>query len=42
MRLKIEVVINRILYVKNVIDKRKYERTLKQLNKLLLEEGRKY
>lgn len=41
MMLKIEVVINRILYVENVIDKRKYERTSKRLDKLLLEASKK-
>lgn len=39
--LKIEAVVNRILYVENVIDKRKYERTAKRLDKLLFEESKK-
>jgi len=41
MMLKIESVVNRILYVENVIDKRKYEKTLKKLDKLLFEESKK-
>lgn len=41
MMLKIEAVVNRILYVENVIDKRKYEKTAKKLDKLLFEESKK-
>ena len=39
--LKIEVLVNKILYQENVIDKGKYDRTAKKLDKLLLEETKK-
>ena len=35
--LKIERVVNRILYVKGAIDEKKYKRVLKKLDKLLFE-----
>lgn len=41
MMLKIEAVVNRILYVENVIDKRKYEKIAKKIDKLLFEESKK-
>ena len=41
MKLKFEVVINRLLYVECVIDEKKYKRVLKRLDKLLLEENKK-
>lgn len=41
MMLKIEAVVNRILYVENVIDKKKYKRVSKKLDKLLFEERKK-
>ena len=39
--LKIEEVVNRLLYSNGVIDKRKYERMVKRLDKLLFEERKK-
>ena len=39
--LKIEEVVNKLLYAHNVISKRKYERTAKRINKLLFEESKK-
>lgn len=41
MMLKIEAVVNKILYVEKVIDKRQYERVSKRLDKLLFEESKK-
>ena len=40
-KLKLEVVINRMLYVDGVISERKYKRVVKRLDKLLLEESKK-
>ena len=39
--LKIESVINKILYVENAIDEKKYKITAKKLDKLLYEERKK-
>ncbi len=36
--LKIEIVINKILYAKNVINKEKYNQVAKKLDKLLFDE----
>ena len=36
--LKIEIVINKILYAKNVINKEKYNQVTKKLDKLLFDE----
>ncbi len=41
MKLKLEVVINRILNVEGVIDEKKYKRVSKKLDKLLFEESKK-
>lgn len=41
MKLKFEVVINRILNVEGVIDDRKYKRVQKRLDRLLLKESKK-
>lgn len=41
MKLKFEVVINRMLYVDGVISERKYKRVSKKLDKLLFEESKK-
>ena len=39
--LKIEKVVNKLLYAHNIINKRKYEITAKKLDKLLFEESKK-
>ena len=39
--LKIEALVNKALYIENVIDKREYERVSKRLEKLLFEENKK-
>ena len=39
--LKIEAIVNKALYIENVIDKREYERASKRLEKLLFEESKK-
>ena len=39
--LKIEEVVNRILYVEGAIDEKKYKRESKKLDKLLFEESKK-
>ncbi len=39
--LKIEEVVNKLLYSHDVISKRKYERMVKRLDKLLFEERKK-
>lgn len=41
MILKIEALVNKILYQKNIIDKRKYETISKKIDKLLFEESKK-
>ena len=41
MKLKFEVVINRILYVEGVIDEKNYKRVSKRLDKLLFQENKK-
>ena len=41
MKLKLERVINRILYVEGVIDEKKYRRVSKRLDKLLFDEHKK-
>lgn len=42
MMLKIESLVNKMLYVENYIDKRKYERVSKRIDKLLFEEEKKF
>lgn len=39
--LKIELIINKLLYRDGIIDKRSYEQTTKKIEKLLLEEEKK-
>ena len=41
IKLKIEFVVNKILYSKNVIDKNLYEKISKKIDKLLFEETKK-
>lgn len=41
IKLKIEAVVNKLLYKKNVIEKNVYEETSKKLDKLLFEEDKK-
>ena len=41
IKLKIETVINKILYKKNIIDKNIYEKTALKLDKLIFEESKK-
>lgn len=41
IRLKIEAVVNKLLYNKNVIEKNTYEETSKKLDELLFEEDKK-
>lgn len=38
LKLKIETVINKILYKKNIIEKDLYEETLKKIDKIIFEE----
>lgn len=41
IKLKIEAVVNKLLYNKNIIGKNLYEETSKKLDKLLFEENKK-
>lgn len=41
IKLKIEAVVNKLLYSKNIIEKNIYEETSKKLDKLLFEENKK-
>ena len=41
IKLKIEYVVNNLLYEKDVIDKNLYEHVLKKIDKLLFEENKK-
>lgn len=41
IKLKIEAVVNKLLYNKNIIEKNLYEETSKKLDKLLFEENKK-
>lgn len=41
IKLKIEAVVNKLLYSKNIIEKNLYEETSKKLDKLLFEENKK-
>lgn len=41
IKLKIEEVVNKLLYKKNVIEKNVYKETSKKLDKLLFEEDKK-
>ena len=41
LRLKIEAVVNKILYKKNIIDKNVFEKNTIKLDKLLFEENKK-
>ena len=41
IKLKIEYVVNNLLYEKDVIDKNLYEQVLKKIDKLLFEENKK-
>lgn len=41
IKLKIEAVVNKLLYNKNIIEKNIYEETSKKLDKLLFEENKK-
>lgn len=41
IKLKIESIINKILYVEGVIDEIKYKRVSKKLDKLIFEESKK-
>ena len=41
LKLKIESVVNRILYKKNIIDKNVFEKTSAKLDKLMFEENKK-
>ena len=41
IKLKIELVVNKLLYNKNIIDKNLYEQTSKKIDKLLFEENKK-
>ena len=40
-KLKVEGLINKMLYQENVIDKRKYEKVAKKIEELLFEESKK-
>lgn len=41
IKLRIEAVVNKVLYNKNIIEKNLYEETSKKLDKLLFEENKK-
>ena len=41
IKLRIEAVVNKLLYNKNIIEKNLYEETSKNLHKLLFEENKK-
>ena len=41
IKLKIEAVVNKLLYSKNIIEKNIYEETSKKLDRLLFEENKK-
>lgn len=41
IKLRIEAVVNKVLYNKNIIEKNIYEETSKKLDKLLFEENKK-
>lgn len=41
IQLKIEMVINKLLYQKNIIEKNLYEETSKKIDKLLFDENKK-
>ena len=41
LKLKIESVVNKILYEKNIIDKNVFEKTYTKLDKLMFEENKK-
>ena len=41
IKLKIELVVNKLLYKKNIINKNLYEQTSKKIDKLLFEENKK-
>lgn len=41
IKLRIEAVVNKLLYNKNIIEKNLYEETSKRLDKLLFEENKK-
>ncbi len=41
IKLRIEAVVNKLLYNKNIIEKNLYEETSKKLDKLLFEENKK-
>ncbi len=41
IKLKIELVVNKILYNQNIINKNLYEQTSKKIDKLLFEENKK-
>lgn len=41
IKLKIEAVVNKLLYNKNIIEKNLYEETSKKIDKLLFEENKK-
>lgn len=40
IKLKIELVVNKLLYKKNIINKNLYEQTSKKIDKLLFEENK--
>ena len=42
LKLKIESVVNKILYEKNIIDKNVFEKTSTKLDKLMFEKNKKY
>ena len=41
IKLKIELIVNKLLYNKNIINKNLYEQTSKKIDKLLFEENKK-
>ena len=41
IELKIEVIVNKLLYEKNIIDQSQYQNALKQIDKLIFEENKK-
>lgn len=41
IELKIEVIVNKLLYEKNIIDQSQYQYALKQIDKLIFEENKK-
>lgn len=41
LKLKIEYVVNKLLYQKNVIDKNLFQKTSKKLERLIFEENKK-